>query len=394
MEASKSFKELMDQIEDSKLNYVIFKTPFSANISVKRSFIKYHDEPSQKETEVKEENETPTSKNEILLLKSQLLSEIGKNKNLEELLRQKTVKVNNLQSELKESRENLSTANKDKKASLMKLKTLEKESASHKQHILEINQNLEDIEKEVKEKANTVKVKDAACRKFKKEKEEIANKFNETVQELKNVRNKKLSNEIRCSLCDLNVESRAQLNAHKFSCHYKDKTCQTSLTEPSESLILNKDYKCFYCDKEIISESYLLQHRLNCHGISETPSLFSLPVRCPPKQLSLGFSCTNPGVPSLSKCGSCEWTGSGGTDLEEHIKVEHVDQKSQVPNVFPCSECGKMSTSMEDLLEHMNAYHPVASATEEIYYCDVCPLYFENDINLQFHKRGFHLNHV
>ena len=74
--------------------------------------------------------------------------------------------------------------------------------------------------------------------------------------------------------------------------------------------------------------------------------------------------------------------------------MAHVDQKSQVPNVFPCNECGKMSTSMEDLLGHMNAYHPVASATEEIYYVAVYPLYFENDSNLQFHKRGFHWNHV
>ena len=53
MDASKSFQELMNQIENSKLNYVIHKTPFSANISVKRSFIKYHDESSEKETEVK-----------------------------------------------------------------------------------------------------------------------------------------------------------------------------------------------------------------------------------------------------------------------------------------------------------------------------------------------------
>jgi hypothetical protein len=44
-----------DQIEDSRLKYVIFKTPFSANISVKRSFIKYHDESSQKEAEVEKE---------------------------------------------------------------------------------------------------------------------------------------------------------------------------------------------------------------------------------------------------------------------------------------------------------------------------------------------------
>ena len=43
MEASQRFKNLLHQIENSKLNYVITKTPFSANISVKRSLIKFHD---------------------------------------------------------------------------------------------------------------------------------------------------------------------------------------------------------------------------------------------------------------------------------------------------------------------------------------------------------------
>ena len=334
------------------------------------------------------------------------MAELAKNEKLPELLKQKTAKVNTLACELKESREELVTVKKEKNASITKFKTLEKEFASQKQHIIEINQTLKDLEKEVKEKANTVKVKDAACRKFKKEKEEFENRFNDTLQELKHVRHKKLSKEFRCTLCDFNVESRAQLSQHIIYSHCKDQTCQTSqcdaLTEPIESLILNEEYKCFYCDKEIENEKHLIEHRLNCHGVSETPSLFSLPVRCPPQQLSLALSCINPSVYPLSKCGSCGWTGCGGTDLEEHMKMAHTDQKSHFkvlePNVFPCDECGLTSTSMEDLLGHMNAYHPVATVTEEpgeeIYYCDICPLYFENDCKLQFHKRGCHWNHV
>ena len=99
-------------------------------------------------------------KNEILQLKSQLLAELAKNEKLPELLKQKTAKVNTLACELKESREELVTVKKEKNASITKFKTLEKEFASQKQHIIEINQTLKDLEKEVKEKANTVKVKE------------------------------------------------------------------------------------------------------------------------------------------------------------------------------------------------------------------------------------------
>ena len=68
------------------------------------------------------------------------------------------------------------------------------------------------------------------------------------------------------------------------------------------------------------------------------------------------------------------------------------------PNVFPCDECGITSTSMEELLGPMNTYHQVGTVLEdsgvEMFYCDIWPLLFENDCNLQFHRRGCHWNHV
>ena len=41
------------------------------------------------------------------------------------------------------------------------------------------------------------------------------------------------------------------------------------------------NYPCFYCDKKIESEGHLPEHRVRCHGVSQNPSLFSLPIRPP-----------------------------------------------------------------------------------------------------------------
>ena len=53
------------------------------------------------------------------------------------------------------------------------IKSLEKDLNSLKHHSRELLQTIKELEINVKEKANTVKVKDAACMKFKKEKEEL-----------------------------------------------------------------------------------------------------------------------------------------------------------------------------------------------------------------------------
>ena len=58
MDASRIFNGLINKIETSRLNYVInYKTPFSATISIKSSFVKYFSEQSPMET-----NLTMTSK--------------------------------------------------------------------------------------------------------------------------------------------------------------------------------------------------------------------------------------------------------------------------------------------------------------------------------------------
>ena len=51
-----------------------------------------------------------------------------------------------------------------------------------------------------------------------------------------------------------------------------------------EKVLKSKDYEnypCFYCQKDILSEQNMLEHRIRCHGVSDKPSLFSLPIRPP-----------------------------------------------------------------------------------------------------------------
>ena len=46
MDATKIYNDLISEIEKSNLNYVMTKTPFSAQISIKRSLIRYFDSPA------------------------------------------------------------------------------------------------------------------------------------------------------------------------------------------------------------------------------------------------------------------------------------------------------------------------------------------------------------
>ena len=47
MDVTQVFNELINKVEKSNLNYIIHnKTPFSAQISIKRSFVNFFDAPA------------------------------------------------------------------------------------------------------------------------------------------------------------------------------------------------------------------------------------------------------------------------------------------------------------------------------------------------------------
>ena len=105
-------------------------------------------------------------------------------------------------------------------------------------------------------------------------------------------------------------ESQVNLQKHMKFFHMKSSSAQTQdilkedksvETYSSESnnnsdvrekvLKSNKyeNYPCFYCQKEIVSEQNMHEHRQRCHGVSDSPSLFSLPIRPPRTFLQKNF---------------------------------------------------------------------------------------------------------
>ena len=94
MDASQRFRELLNQVENSNLNYVISKTPFSANISVKRSLSKFHHDKSPKKEDLVADVKEETQTKEKHELKSKVVNVLEQNEMLQELLKLKPLNVN------------------------------------------------------------------------------------------------------------------------------------------------------------------------------------------------------------------------------------------------------------------------------------------------------------
>ena len=161
----------------------------------------------------------------------------------------------------------------------------------------------------------------------------------EVKTELENARKKvKVNN--KCNECDTNVESYDQLRLHIRHYHSQNKSSQYEMSNKVE------EYPCFYCDEPIISEDNLEAHKNVC----------------------------------------CE------------IPNDTIEPAYQEVVAFPCGECGAQYTSIDDLGRHKTDYHTSLELSEDpggkLFWCDICPLYFEKDRDLMFHKRGCHWDHM
>ena len=70
MATNQIFEKLISRVETSRLNYILTRTTFSATISLKRSFAKFHDNIGVEETrnenqESKESMESRTENNDL-----------------------------------------------------------------------------------------------------------------------------------------------------------------------------------------------------------------------------------------------------------------------------------------------------------------------------------------
>ena len=146
MDASRIFNELLNQIERSKLNYVINKTPFTANISIKKSFIKWFD-PSIVQDEEKEATFSNRDSG-----KEKLATTHEENNRLEEFLKKERLDVKRLESDIEKLRNEVLDVKKDRNTTCKKFECQNEEMIAIKQHSSEMQMALNDTKNELSKK--------------------------------------------------------------------------------------------------------------------------------------------------------------------------------------------------------------------------------------------------
>ena len=138
MDAPKIFNELIHNIENPKLNYIISKTPFSAQISIKRSFIKSFDAQSQIPAVAKlKDDPSELSKLEV----TEKLTNNQKQKDkLDELLKEEKFKLKSLEDQIVLLREELLKVKSERNDANTKWKKHENDMHDLKQQAIKIKQ--------------------------------------------------------------------------------------------------------------------------------------------------------------------------------------------------------------------------------------------------------------
>ena len=120
MAATSKFEDVFNFVSNSKLNFSIYKTPFSAQISVKNSFVKYFQENEALA------NDTDAAKNnEETIFKSELVKSEENRKDISER--------ENLQAKIEKNLKEIDDLRHQNKHLETKLKESKKESKKNQQ---------------------------------------------------------------------------------------------------------------------------------------------------------------------------------------------------------------------------------------------------------------------
>ena len=364
MDASQSFTNLIRSIEESNLNYSMSRTPFSATISLKCSYVKRFAEASLKNehTNVKSmslmHNEVKLLEKKMKNLESENLELKTKVKQLEnsadldqEKLKEAVAKLQQVFDSEKEKskdsenkivqfREELLKLKREKHNLSLDLKAQKETHEALKEECIVLNGENESISKTLKDKVKLFDANQVELNNVRKEVQSMTQALEQVKMELVNSKlqeETEIRTEIKCNKCATSVQSLDQLKLHIRKYHCQNKSSQYERPSSFEK------YQCFYCDKSINSNDDLEAHTIIC---SEASNILIQPV----------------------------------TTLRQEV------------DVFPCDQCGEECTNFEDLGRHMATYHTTLldDPGGGNFWCDICPLNFESNCDLQFHKRGCH----
>jgi len=334
MNAKLTFNDILKQVEGSKLNYLISKTPFSANISLKCSFAQNHAKPGQAHID------------QHLDAKATVKSEDTKesfdhhDKLVKEVLKLKS-KLDGLQDTIKKQNQVIEDQSKQLKNTE---KVAEEQAAEFREQLLKVkkeknklaaqNRTIEDENEMFKNEIENVKKEHG---KFIEEKNVLENQV-ETLKKAQTTLegiNKKLNEETlryryQCGDCADQWKTQEELKNHHQTKHCKDETHQVEISNEEEEF---REYSCYYCCKRIKSKDDLEKHKPVCYTIKE-------------------FSA------------------------------------------YPCDECGAQCPQEADLGHHRTTYHELGTFSQklrsELWWCDMCPVTYRSQAKLKDHIRICH----
>ena len=341
MDAVSIFNFLLCQIENSPLNYAISKTPFSATISLKSSMSKRfkHDPTSNQEdtankVNFNDFNQTLEDENNDLKQSLQKLKQIVSDQKviIEEKFKQEKDASKTANDQMATFREEILHVKSEKKKINAQIKRIIDEN---KQLLLD----LECLEKEASdlktEAVSRAKTFEEEAKDFKKEKEYVENHALNLSVQLKALeqQHSKANFNFKCPFCDVEVACMEGLRNHVRLIHSRNKGNQIDEEDLESDKLEFCEYSCYYCGKLIISQTDLEEHRLVC------------------------------------------------------IKIKKF-------TFHQCEICGAQCENESDLGRHRTHYHSLGTYSEEfrreLFWCDVCSIYFGSDVELQSHKIGFH----
>ena len=244
MAGEKAFKDVLDYVTKSNLNFSILQTPFSAQLSLKKSFVKRFTESSEgKLDEVKDDLVNDGDETRLKELENRLKTVNMENMKLKEIVDENNDLISDLEHKFKLLETDLKAEKKKMKKERQKFekKALQESEPNIK---MEINED----EEETVETTNVSIYKKFAT---------LAN--NDEINDPCN------TDFASCDICDVPALSEASLADHMYR-HHRETT--NSATQTSTPIVMSSfqqteakreefvPYKCFYCNIPISNKTY------------------------------------------------------------------------------------------------------------------------------------------
>ena len=323
MDASKIFESVLNRVEESRLNYLLIRTPFSATISLKRSL----SNQESKSVDVKKEGlikNYSALEEQLIIFEKKLNDEKLERVRVEELYEQEKIKVKKAAEIEGQFRADLVKIKSEKNTLSSQLKSLQVKSSTAKDEIKHNQMESRELVTQLKNKVQSLAISQSKVQMITNE-----NDCSNIVIENLMSKVKYLKDQISdlCSFCEKSFESRSDLKGHLQDEHFISQGTQTDVNTATQDESVQQEssvkpfilYKCFYCYRSIISEEQLKSHRKECSTV----------------------------------CAICDAQCKDISDLQLHVLEYHTWFIPQ----YLCSQCPTNFKSNESLQSHRRYSH-------------------------------------